>query len=409
MRVRRLIKEFPFEETERRNITLDTGIRLHPTENVLTLAGPPYSTASDIQAKTRIWNPGSVKQWLGFESVITHKRVDGSQVTSDGYRLSDGTNEYWWNGASWAVSTASWNTEEEVATNISSFLVADQKLQIVVNLKTTNPEQAPELREVKVLWASDVEFQEDLIYRSLIPDLKANIRPISDYPLKPGAVSSIDLNDHPLETPYNIVDVDSVYNHSTDPKHLIDLLSSYDPGTKIITLTGAFPDGDVALVRLVYEPTVSVMTSSDYGELNKVPALTLSDIDLVDSSQRPGRRSVANKAAGTAVILDEPIQGDLEIFLQGHTDSGVDQNRLADAIKSYFANHPLLISKGLDEEYRLWLIDEYDQQYPAGGSDIHTGRARFRIAGAKFYVRDAVDGYVVKRFRATGDMDVTVE
>ena len=39
-------------------------------------------------------------------------------ITGAGYRLTDGTDEYWHNGASWEVNTTDWNTEEEVAAEI---------------------------------------------------------------------------------------------------------------------------------------------------------------------------------------------------------------------------------------------------------------------------------------------------
>jgi hypothetical protein len=38
-------------------------------------------------------------------------------VTSDGYRLHDGANHYFWSGSAWAVvatNSTSWNTEAEL-------------------------------------------------------------------------------------------------------------------------------------------------------------------------------------------------------------------------------------------------------------------------------------------------------
>lgn len=409
MRVKRLIKRFSFEEDNRALITLGAGTRLDPDAHRLVLQGPPYSTDPDQSAETWVWNPGSVKQWLGFEAVVTHKFLGTTQLTGAGFRLSDGTDEYWWDGGAWAVSTTQWNTEVEVAANIPTFPVADQKLQVVVNLTTTDKARTPELVELKILWASDVEFLEDILYRSLVPALRDEVRPISDYllGLGTGPTSSIDLNDFPLETPYNLVDIDSVFDHSADPKHLTDLLDSYDPGTKVITLSAPIPDENLGFVRFLYEPEVAVTTSQDYTEISKVPALVLDDVNEVGMTQRGIDDWIVNKSVNPPITVKvpAPMQGDLEIVMHTLTDKGVDQKRLTDRVKAFFANNPTLRSTALDERFTLWLIDEYDMRTPPGKADQHTGSVRFRIRDVVSYVRDAVDGFGVKRFLATGTED----
>ena len=418
-RLRRMIKRFIFEEGNRSKVTLNVGIRLDPQRHHLVLTGPPFDTApaSAVIAKTWITNPKSVKQWLSFRAEISHGTIGGAKPTGEsilvettaaGYRLGDGTDEYWWNGAAWEVNVIDFNTEDEIALNIATFPIASQSLQVIVNLTTTDSEVSPTLTELQVLYSTDVEFLEDIVYRSLVRSLRNNVRPITDYVIKAPGGTSIDLNDFPLETPYNIVDVDSVYDRTNDPNRLSDLLSSYDTGTKIITLISPIALDDLATLRLIYEPEVVVTTSQDYSEIAKVPAVVLDDINLVDAASIGHTDWIVRKADGVAVKIPGPLQGDIEVMLRGLTDKGVDQKRLSDELTAYFENHPLLTSTALDEEYSLWLIDEYDMRTPVGSADLHTGRLRFRVRNVTFYVRDSVDSFGVKRFLATGTEDFVI-
>lgn len=410
-RITRLIKRFVFEECNRDQIELVSNTRLNPVTNRLELSEPYQSEGT---AKTWVTHPTSVKQWLGFQVVVDHPSIGGSSggapamipLTGANYRLTDGTDEFWHNGATWEINTTDWNTEAEVAAAISSFPVASQKLGVVVQLTTTNLGYTPQVKEIRVLWGSDIEFHEDLVYRSLVRSLRNNVRPITDYLVKPGAATTtIDLDSFPLKTPYNIVGVDSVYDRDDDPERLVDLFDSYDTGTKEITLNATLPADHVATLRLIYEPEVAVTTSQDFYEVGKVPALVLDDVDFVDAAPLAVNDGVVNKGDGSAVVVRPPIQGDIEVSLLALTDKGVDQQRIKGELHRYFENNPTLQSTGLDEAYTLWLIDEYDMRNAPSSADIHTGRLRFRIRDVVVYARDSVDSFGVQRFQITGAED----
>jgi len=413
VRLTKLIKEFQFLEEKRSEITLGTNVRLNPDEHLLQLkedSNDEYPITADLYAKTWIANPDSLKQWNGFEAEAVHTTIEGVLVTSLKYRLSDGTNQYWWNTTTWVVDTTHWNTEEEVAANISAFAVTTKKLQVVINLKTTDKTATPKLKRLKVLYSSNVKFQEDIVFRSLIPMLRDNLRPIGRHVLtKLSTSSTIDLEvDHPLETPYNIVGVDAVFNHTDDPNHATDLYSSFNATTQVITLTSPVTAGKVVWVDFLWEPEVAVTTSQDYDEIEKVPVVILDDIDLVDASERGPDDSVINRSDGTAVKIYAPIRGDLDILMHLVTDKAIDQIRLADEVKRFFGNNQFLTSKGLDEKYRLWLTSEYDLTTTANREDLHSGRIRFRVVDVNYFERDSADMYAVKQFKLTGDMNVTI-
>ena len=413
MRLKKLIKTFPFEEVNRARITLGSEVRLHPSLHRVMLAEQAdgtYSTDADLYVKTWVTNPASARQWLGFETEIVHKSVDDVVVTSDKYRLGDGTDERYWTGSAWAVAGASdWNTEAEIAANIDTFPVTAQKIQVIANLRTTNKTVTPELVKVKVLYDSDIEFQEDLIYRTLVRQLRENLRPIASFPIKKITTGSIiDLNNYPLDTPYNITRIDSVFNHTDDSGHWIDIFSSYDAGTKKITLTGSVASSKTVWIRFLYEPEISVSTSRDFYEVGKIPAVILEDVVLERASELGQDDWVLDKAGGTGTKVPAPLRGDLSVTINLTADKGVDLERLADEMKRFFGNNPTITSLGLDEEYRLWLRDEFDLGTTANLGDIHSARLRCTIVDALFWEKDSEDAYPVQRLNLTGDLDVVI-
>lgn len=412
MRLKKLIKRFVFEESNRPRITLGSGTRLNPVTNrlELVLGNGGYSTAADLRAQTWLAIPKSVKQWIGFEAVVKNKAVETVVVTTLGFRLSNGVNEMWWNGSAWVNNTTSWNTEAEVAANIATFPVAQQALSVIINLVTSDAKQTPEVEMIKVLYASDIEFQDDLINRTLIPLLKTFVRPIADFPfVLASAGATLNLaTTYKLETPYNLVGIDSVYNHTDDPNHLVNILSTYNATTKVITLTGSVAANKQVWVRFYYEPEVAFRTSQDYNEIDKVPSLILRNVRLANATELAQDDTVFNKALGAGWRVKAPIQGNLDITLQFMTDKTRDHQMLADELKRFFGENQLITSKGLDEQYRLWLLDEYDDQSTPTNAEIYTGQLRFRIVNALFFNKAAVEAYPVLRFNMTGDMNTVV-
>ncbi len=415
MRLKKIIKQIVFEEDNRSKITLGTDVRLNPLTNRLQLKEDAvtglYPLTADLYGKTWVTNPQNIRGWLIFQAFVEHAYdEDGLPLTSVGFRLSDGTDQYWWDGGAWVVNTTSWNTEVEVAGNIADFPVTSRQLQIIVNLVTTDSTVTPQVEELRLLYNSDIEFEEDLVIRSMVPLLREGIRPISDFPIILDVdTTTIDMkNEYMLETPYNVVDIDAVFNHTDDPEHWIDLYQSFDVGTQVITLTASQTAGKQLWIKFIYEPEVAVTTGQEYSEIDKVPSIILTDIGLANTARVGQDTSVLNKATGEGVKLKGPHQTDIDITLRGHTDSSRDQKRLADELRKFFINNVIMVSRGLDEEYRLWLTSEYAFRTTANQSEIHSGLLRFRIVGALFYQERDEVVYAVQSLNVGGDLDVTI-
>jgi len=413
MDLRQYIKHFTFTEKDRGDVTLGTDTRLNPVTHraqLGTYGVATYPTIADLYVKTRLTNPEAVRQWLGFEVEVIHKSILGVQKTSVGFRLSDGTNQYWWTGSAWQINTSNWNTEAEVATNISTFPATSRKLQVVANLKTVDSSVTPELVEIRVLYGAQLDSElEDMILRTIVRGMKS-IRAITRFPIKMATTGiTIDLDNFPLDSDYNVVDVDAAFNHTDDPDHNADLLDSYDSGTKVITLVSQVTAGKTVWLRLEYKPRVAVHTSRDYIEVEHIPSLIIEDVALVDAVQRFGEDYVGKRSDYSATILPAPTQGNLDFTLSAIADKVVDGLRLSAAVKRWFGDNPLIRSTGLDEAYSLRLVDEYEHRGTPSEEDLFTWRATFRVRNFCIWTRSPESGYLVKKFSTTGDLDMTVE
>lgn len=404
-RLKKLIKEFVFEEKNRPRIVLGAGVRLSPEDQRLELApiGGPYPLTANLQATSWVSNPNRLKQWLLFEAIVKNKKdIHGAVVTSVKYRLSvDGTAHLWWNGTTWTTPSAGeWNTEAELSAHLPTFPVATQSLAVVLNLSTTDSAVTPEVKRLKFLYSSDLEFQEEYVARSLLPLMRDEILPISDYPFKASAgQTSVSLSR--VETSYNVVSIDSVYNATTDPNQLTDLFASYDPTTKTVVWTPAVAAGDMIWIRFVYNPEIIMAQSQDFTQLSKLPAVLIESVDSGKKTEISHTDWVVDKATNSGWRLAPGFQCDLDVSVRFTADKLKDLDRLGDQVKKVFTER-LFRARGQDELFRLYITSEYTQAFSETQSEIHSGRLRARICNAVFYPNDAKPVNGVQRFLMNG-------
>jgi len=389
--VYRYIKEFDFEPGMGRNLYEELvfsdsdKIRFNSTNCQVCLKkqspGGLYPTDADIYFETWVTNPKALRKILMLQ-VFDH-RVSESTTTQ--VRISDGTDHWYWDGGSWSVAGAgNWNTEGDFNANIQDFtILPGRQFAIVVNLVTTDEYETPSVSEIRVLMEIRIDYLEDLIFRSLIPLIKSEIRPVANYalPALETDSSTIDLDDYELDTPFNITDVEAVFNHSTDPEFLTDILSSYDTGTKVVTLTTPILADEIPFILFRYAPEVSYTTHQDYFEVVKLPCLTLQRLEVpTESAYNLGaREGIVDKGTGDAVLIHEPWKATLDFRLHVDADHAVDEMRLMSAVMKFFDENKLLRSIGLDESYRMQIIREFRDLITPNRADQKTFWTRFEI------------------------------
>lgn len=410
MKVKKLITRFDFQERNREEVGLGPKTRLHPKKGLLCLTGPnwgaPYPTDEDLWIKTRLVNPESCIRWVGFQSDQTnYKDGLGNTVTFVGFRLSDGNDELFWNGSEWTIAApGNWNTEQEVADHISDY--PHRALQVVINLRTTHPTFTPEVHNVKLLWDSIIEYQEDYVARSLLRAMKEEIRPIAQIIADtPKTTSAFNLSS--IETTYKIVGVDGVFNLDDDPLMRNDLAGIYDASQSIIQFSASIPASKRVLIRFEYVPTIAISTHQEYIEVSQTPSIIIEGIDWNVKERIEKGEFVVNRQAGTAYELQNFWKGDIDINISWIADKLKDIDAIGTELNKFF-NNKMLRSVGLDTFFRLYAFEPYVQNVGALQSSLHIARLRARICDAVFYGPGAVPVPVTKRFLAEGMVNFQV-
>lgn len=389
-----------------------TKIRLDPQDHKIKLKLDSdflYPTDADLHVRSRTYNPGAVRQLLKLQVNSTIPTdEDGAALASVGLRLYDGTNERYWDGGSWAVAGASdWNTEAEVNANLATFNVAtSRQFAVVLNLVTTDPKVTPEVESVHVAWQGPVDWHDDIILDSLVGTLQSELTYVAGAALPPvsSPTSSLDLDDYFENVTFNVTDLDAVFDDVNDPNHLTDLLSSYDSGTRVATLSAAIPSSGQPFLRLVIKPQVAWETHQDFSEVGLLPQVVLREARALRSSKYPewARTGTVRKDDGTAIEVPPPYRTTYEIEAELRTDRSREQHRLQEAFNRLFAKGPsggvgpFLRSVATDRHYRLWLVDEFRVVNPTeNAADLRVNRAVFRLEDVALELETAIDTYAV--------------
>jgi hypothetical protein len=409
MRTKKIIKSFLFEEDNRKLFTIGEKIRLDPQENnVKIIYGENgYSTDEDLFIKTWVANPKSVYKWLGFEATAEHtKNYDKIFLTSLGFRLSDGEKEYFWNGSEWEENDEDWNTEDEVSNNINLFDASTQKIQIIINLKTIDPKYTPKLFEVCVLFESTIDFQDDLIFNSVVPFLEtASV--IGDFIVDlVDDTNEIDLNQNKLETPYNIVDIDSCFVFSDDPIKMNNIFLDYDSASKIIYLNQVVEKDKKIWIKFAYRPVVAVSTDQEYIEIEKIPSLNLNSISVIKDTKIPSKSFVTNKSEKKSVVIFNH-QKTFEIDVTILTSSEIDRQRIIDELRILFVKNSSINFFGLDEKITTTISKEFSMQGGVEDFSNYSANFRFVLENVLFSLYDSEEK-TITNLTVDGDLTIAI-
>lgn len=418
----RIIKSFCFVEPVRNQLIFSDAskIRLNTEDKLnqrIMLSGPGFSTDDDLYIETWMIEPAALKKWIGFEIIFKEgeSQLELPAGTSIGVRLKTTGGHYWWNGVAWALANAGeWNTDVEIRANIDTFPIAtvgNKKLGVVVNLKTTDTKVTPEVYEVKVLGLFDVEYFDDLVYDSVIRLLNKNFRATSVLRFGTGStsISSIDLKSVLANNGYNVFDVKSVYDLVNDPNKLSNLHDSYDVGalkqdgftyehgTENFNTT--IPANAYVEIQFEYVPEISIKVNQDYYEEPSYPHIIFERITEVErrgwimrNNNSHGDDFIRLKEAGVAIQMQSPSQKSYRFDFAVYTTE-IDQFRLLDALRRFFANFKSLVTHGLANEHSIEIVEEIDTagNKNSDSSDTNLARGSFDVLGVLFYDKESIE------------------
>jgi hypothetical protein len=371
MRTNLLAKTFQFGR--------DNGLTYDQTKVAVAVGAvlQPGVLSGNVTTKTS--TPLSARQLLGFQAF-------GMGLDRARYQLYDGVSFYYFDAtAVWVTAAAAdvtmANTEVELAANIATFPFLPRR---AIGVRVFLEEGVVILAVKFALSIARVySYIEDLVYRSLVRDLKAKFLPVLDAVHKMATASNqLDVAAIVKETslPLTVVGVDYALDRTADPDLLTDLLSSYDATAKTAALSATAQVGHFVEVGLVYQPDIIVeATSPDFQQVERVPAMIISSIEEVESSQMPVGDWVVNKSDGSAIIVKAPYRGTLRFTVTLLAPGGADLHRMVEGLKAYAVQNPILYSRAIDEGYRLFLRDEFSSTTQPTPQGIHSATARFDV------------------------------
>lgn len=369
-----------------------------------------YPTTNDIFVRGPLLQPKGVRQWVAVDAEFSLPTdALGAAVTSIQWKLNDGTDDLYWNGSAWVVAGLSnWMSLATLQANFATFPVAARKLRFVANLKATDAKFTPHLRQVRVAFKAELRSFSDLvIFRTLVPNLESGTLPQTDLTLSWSGGATIDLDTLSQEEALAITNVDGAYNLTDDPELLTNLKSTYDTGTKLLTLTNSVASGKRVLLRVVYAPAVIVATHPDYNEVAGLPAIEIRDIQETFVGDSKGALAFLERGTGNAILLQEPRQTDYKMNLACMAAREVECSQLTEAVVRYLRENYRQTITALDQ--RVTLVLEGD---PVMSSDhqnhLHTATFSLRIVGATKWLGGQSQGYAIKRVVVTGDLNVTL-
>jgi hypothetical protein len=401
MELTKYIRVIEWPETIREQIIFsdDTKVRLDPEDHAFKLkpdAFGKFPLDTDLWIKIPVINPLAHRQWLAIEPIF-----DAPTGTDIKGRLHDGTDEYYWDGGDWVIAGATdWNNAPELNDNIPTFrgqAGSEHKLGFVFNPTTVDDNVTPSLFMIKVLMDVWMDQQESWMVKSFTQALKS-ITAAADADYDTVAVTTtIDLDDLNLGS-LNVVDVARVTDLTDDPEGFDDLLSSYNPTTKVITLSTPVAAGHTLRLVLVYRPIVAITTQQDYTELAELPALLVENLRIVERKRSYEGTSMVPFGADDGWKMDGPDNMTFGGKLVVITDLLVDQQRLAMKVNQFFETNPQIHWLDLDEQLDLVLVTPYLSDYTANNlNDVWSGSMEFEVRNVPYYNTPAVEEPIVKQ------------
>lgn len=363
----------------------------------------PYS---DATAKTSVKKPMSILKLKGFQedsvkpanTAIKHRMLFGPSAATPMF----------WNGSAWvAAGSNDWNTAQELQDHLSSLQLPSKYFSVISKLESTDGKETPILKEVKFVGEFQIEWWDDLIYDTIIREMKASLRATTDVKFSVvSTTSTIDLaGTYKLENEgYNFTGVVSAFNLTADPNKLKNIAASYAPGATgvdgdllpgVVTLSESVATDDVVLLTLQYVPEIAVNTNQDYYETAKLPQISFENIFEFnplngtfqgDSKVKSGNH-VKDFVAGTAVEFPKPRQVAVRFDYVVMANLQMDEARLHSALDRWAASHRQMRTYGMDLGFRLQQQKSFDTQLPpAGLDDVRNSNGSFTLYGVTFYL-----------------------
>lgn len=396
-----------------------TKIRLDPADHRVKLklneTSWRYPTDTGLSVRSKTVAPTEVDRLQMIQVVYGDALPDGTSVK---LRLYDGAAEWWWDGSAWdnAPAAGEWNTEAEINAHLSTYdVVTRREFGVVLNLLTTDGKVTPTVAGVKVLWRGDFDWMEALLVDSLVAFFQDNATYEVDMALPPLAADAgpLDLDDY-ADAAGDLVFTGavSVHDYDADPQRKVNLLSSYNSTTHVLTLTAAdaIPAGNRPIIRMKARVNAAWDTHRDFEEIGKLPQIVLHNSEIISSAPYPSAfgDNIVNRATSAAVEIPPPYNVTLKVAAEVRVERNSREQAAVSGslIKLLSAGPdgelgPFLRFLAVDTRARVLLLDEYRARaltavdWDGYEADVSVSVIEFLIQNVGIQLKDAIDSTMV--------------
>jgi hypothetical protein len=316
---------------------------------VLELEAGAYTTdatwdlaaAGARTARTPTMTAEGLRSWDALELLITEPE-DADGATYVLFRLWDGSQALWWDGADWTTpvdALADWNTAADLQANFPELPASIRSLAVIAFLGTTDPDYSPGFYGARVAYGvRQVSPLDDALFRTLLAELRASLSVVGVLELTATAATAATITLTGSEWGYAITGVDAVFDLTDDPQELEEVPGSYAAGAW--TPTAPLTVGHVYRLEFRYVPDLVVRRNRDLEQVARLPAVYIAPSGTSDQVLGQADALVADVITDppTALVLPPTalVTSGLEIRVIG--ELGSDVERIAAALGDFLGS-----------------------------------------------------------------------
>lgn len=288
--------------------------------------------------------PDLVRRWGALELLYSEPTDTRAR-----FRLWDGTDDRWWDGAAWSIATDDalhWNTAADARDNFGAFPVVGRALQVVCWLGTDSSSATPAFYGYRVLFGCrDVGDLDDALVRTVLRSMRDELRAMGTEQLTlPTEISTAAPHTIGEEFQYWVRSVDAVFDLTADPDELVELPGTFTPNNAdelggTWGPTTPIPAGQLVRLEYSYTPHVVVTQHRQVVQLDRFPSVRLTpDAPAAAFWRRQDHPMVRNLDASppTAWVLEDERMIEQAIDVVINTEFANDLERLKRGFVAWF-------------------------------------------------------------------------
>jgi len=356
--------------------------------------------------RTPIMSAAGLRGWLRIEPLY----LEPDAAATVTFRIHDGTDDLYWDGAAWSVASdeaTHWTTPAALIANFASLSSGVRSFALVARLSTTDVDYTPSFGGCVVAYGlRDDGDDTDALLRTLRRKLLDEIRPslVAEWTTT-ASTAVVDVSDGG-EWAYQLTDVLAAYNLTDDPLELAPLSGSFvspdwTPDTPIDAAKRVRLEGE-------YSPDVVLQRHRDVVALERLPSIVLTVGD-VERSRTSIPAEVRDIDASPPVTYQlggiATVEADLVVTVGA--ELGSDVSRITAALNAWLggSGYRRLVSPESARAVAVQEVEGFRRAVDRLGSGISEARATWRVT----YHESGADSLAAVTMTRAGGIAIQIE